>query len=86
LKHRDERHGLSRERAAWTLACPTGSREVHPMSWFFDVASRFQRDETGASLAEYALLLALIAIVCLAGMTILGSQISNLMTTIYSTV
>ncbi len=56
------------------------------MPWLFDIASRFQRDQTGASLAEYALLLALIALVCLAGMTILGSQISNLMTTIYSTV
>jgi Flp pilus assembly pilin Flp len=56
------------------------------MSWIFDAARRFQRDQIGASLAEYALLLALIAIVCLAGMTILGSQISNLMQTIYSTV
>jgi pilus assembly protein Flp/PilA len=49
-------------------------------------ASNFVREEEGASLAEYGLLLALIAIVCMAGMTLLGGKIntmfSNLSTTI----
>jgi pilus assembly protein Flp/PilA len=56
------------------------------MSPLIDVAKRLERDQTGASLAEYGLLIALIAMVCLAGMTILGGQLSNLLRTIYSTV
>ena len=56
------------------------------MSRLFAVAKGFRQNQTGASLAEYALLIALIAMVCLAGMTILGGQISNMLRTIYSTV
>ena len=41
-------------------------------------AAKFVRDEEGASLVEYGLLLALIAVVCIGGMTLLGTQI-NLM-------
>jgi pilus assembly protein Flp/PilA len=33
--------------------------------------------EEGATLAEYGLLLALIAVVCLAAITVLGTQISS---------
>jgi pilus assembly protein Flp/PilA len=40
------------------------------------------RSEEGASLAEYGLLLALIAVVCIAGMTALGTQISSMFTTL----
>jgi pilus assembly protein Flp/PilA len=36
------------------------------------------REEEGASLAEYGLLLALIAVVCIAAITILGTQISSM--------
>ena len=36
--------------------------------------ARFAVSETGASLVEYALLLALIAIVCIAAITFLGSR------------
>ena len=39
--------------------------------------SRFTTEETGASLVEYALLLALIAVVCLAAVTALGSTTSQ---------
>ncbi len=46
----------------------------------------FVRDQEGASLAEYGLLLALIAIVCLAGMTILGTNINGLFNTVSSTI
>ncbi len=49
-------------------------------------ATRFVRDEEGASLAEYGLLLALIAIVCMAGMTILGTNINGLFNSVSSTI
>ena len=38
---------------------------------------RFRRDEEGASLAEYGLLLALIALVCIAAVTALGTNVSS---------
>ena len=40
-------------------------------------AARFLRDESGASLVEYALLIALIAVVCLAAVTLIGTNVSN---------
>ena len=36
------------------------------------------RQEEGASLAEYGLLLALIAVACIAAITLLGTQISSM--------
>ncbi len=36
------------------------------------------RKEEGASLAEYGLLLALIAVVCIAAITVLGTKISSM--------
>ena len=36
------------------------------------IRARFGRDERGASLVEYALLVALIAVVCIVAVTILG--------------
>ena len=38
---------------------------------------RFRRDERGAALVEYGLLVGLIAVVCMAAVTILGTQISG---------
>ena len=38
---------------------------------------RFRRDEEGAALAEYGLLVALIAVVCVVAVTALGTQIST---------
>jgi pilus assembly protein Flp/PilA len=38
-----------------------------------------QRDD-GATLAEYGLLLALIAVICIAAISLLGTQISNMFT------
>ena len=38
---------------------------------------KFLRDEEGASMPEYALLVALIAIVVIAGATILGNAVNN---------
>jgi pilus assembly protein Flp/PilA len=40
------------------------------------------RQEEGATLAEYGLLLALIAVVCLAAITVLGTQISTMFSTV----
>jgi Flp pilus assembly pilin Flp len=40
---------------------------------------RVGQDESGASLPEYALLIALIAVVCLAAMAVLGTKINSVM-------
>ncbi len=42
----------------------------------------FARDEDGASLAEYGLLLALIAVVCITAIALLGTQISSMFSTV----
>jgi pilus assembly protein Flp/PilA len=39
--------------------------------------SRFSPDERGASLVEYALLVALIAVVCIVAVTLLGNNASS---------
>ena len=39
--------------------------------------ARFANDEKGASLVEYALLVALIAVVCIAAVTLLGKNASS---------
>lgn len=39
--------------------------------------NRFRRDEEGAALAEYGLLIALIAVVCVVAVTALGTNIST---------
>ena len=41
------------------------------------IRARFGRDERGASLVEYALLVALIAVVCIAAVTFLGTRTSD---------
>lgn len=47
---------------------------------------KFIRDEEGATLAEYGLLLATIAVVCLAAITLLGTQISSMFTGVSNSV
>jgi pilus assembly protein Flp/PilA len=46
------------------------------------VRNPFARREEGATLAEYGLLLALIAVVCIAAITIVGTQISTMFSTV----
>jgi pilus assembly protein Flp/PilA len=46
------------------------------------VRARFGRSERGAALVEYALLLALIAVVCIVALTSLGSKASRKFVTI----
>jgi pilus assembly protein Flp/PilA len=48
------------------------------MTKLYAAATRFARSEEGASLAEYGLLLGLIAVVCIAGMTLLGGTINSM--------
>jgi pilus assembly protein Flp/PilA len=42
---------------------------------------QYLSDETGASAAEYALILALVAIVIIGGLTILGTTINTVLST-----
>jgi pilus assembly protein Flp/PilA len=49
------------------------------------ILSIIRRDEDGQGLAEYALILALIAIVSIIALLYLGSQVSSKMSTIGST-
>jgi len=46
--------------------------------------ARFGRSERGAALVEYALLVALIAVVCIAAITLLGQSTSNKFSTVSS--
>ena len=48
-----------------------------PFQWLEHVTARFRHDEEGQGLAEYALILALIAIVAIAALFFLGSQVSS---------
>lgn len=47
------------------------------MSTFATALRRFVRDEAGASMAEYALLVAVIALVAVAGAKTLGTNINT---------
>ena len=49
-------------------------------------ATKFARDEEGATLAEYGLLLALIAVVCLAAITTLGTKISSMFSAVSTSI
>ncbi len=39
--------------------------------------ARFAREEDGASLVEYALLIGLIAVVCIAAVTLIGTHVNT---------
>jgi pilus assembly protein Flp/PilA len=46
------------------------------------VRNCFAQREEGATLAEYGLLLALIAVVCITAITLVGTQISTMFSTV----
>ena len=48
--------------------------------------ARFGDNERGASLVEYALLVALIAVVCIAAVTVLGSNASDKFSSVGSSI
>ena len=50
------------------------------------IRARFGRDERGASLVEYALLVALIAVVCIVAVTFLGKSASSKFSSVGSSV
>ena len=50
------------------------------------VRARFGDDDRGASLVEYALLVALIAVVCIIAITFLGDQANSKFSTVGSAV
>jgi pilus assembly protein Flp/PilA len=50
------------------------------------IASLFVRDEEGQGLAEYALILALIAILAIVALIFLGGQVSTVLSTVGSSI
>jgi len=56
------------------------------MSLITALIASFRRDEEGQGLAEYALILALIAIVAILALIFLGSQISAILSTVGSSI
>ena len=54
--------------------------------YFLQLFNRFRRNEDGAALAEYGLLVALIAVVCIAAITLLGTQLSTVFSEIASAI
>jgi pilus assembly protein Flp/PilA len=46
------------------------------------IAKKFVAEDSGATLVEYGLLLALIAVVCIAVLTTLGGNLQKLFTTV----
>jgi pilus assembly protein Flp/PilA len=47
-----------------------------------ELITRFAKDEDGAALVEYGLLVGLIAVVCITAVTLLGTQINEVFTNI----
>ncbi|TAK02076.1 MAG: Flp family type IVb pilin [Chloroflexota bacterium] len=56
------------------------------MSFISALITSFDRDEDGQGLAEYALILALIAIVAIVALLFMGGQISKILSTIGASV
>ena len=56
------------------------------MSLITALIASFRRDEKGQGLAEYALILALIAIVAILALIFLGAQISRILSTVGASV
>jgi pilus assembly protein Flp/PilA len=52
------------------------------MQQLMNQAKRFLRDEDGATMVEYALMLALIAVVCIAAVTTIGTGANGMFTKI----
>jgi pilus assembly protein Flp/PilA len=74
--------GPSRGRAALLAACSTAKharmgarREVMNLTKYVNA---FVRDEEGQDLIEYALLVALISLVCVVALTDAGTQVNNI--------
>lgn len=62
-----------------TMFNPTSLGELFVIKSF---VRKFVKDETGATMVEYGLMLALIAVVCLGAVSLVGTKASALFTTI----
>ena len=51
-----------------------------------DALRRLTRDDDGQGLTEYALILALIAIIAIAALTLLGTSVSNVLSTVANSI
>ena len=56
------------------------------LSTVWTMLQNLRRDEDGATMVEYGLLVALIAMVALAGITVLGTNLQSLYTTVAGSV
>ena len=48
----------------------------------FKLINRFRRDDEGAALVEYCMLVGLIAVICIGAVTLLGQEVSDAFSTI----
>jgi pilus assembly protein Flp/PilA len=66
----------------------TVNRRVWPQGgWIYSMGSlinRFRRDDEGAALVEYGMLVGLIAVICVVAVTTLGTEVSTAFSTIAS--
>jgi pilus assembly protein Flp/PilA len=65
---------------------PVDEPEMNWTSFAVGVRARFGRSERGASLVEYALLVALIAVVCITAVSIIGKNASKKFSTVGSAI
>jgi pilus assembly protein Flp/PilA len=52
--------------------------------YMLQLIDRFRRDEEGAALVEYGILVGLIAVICIAAVVVVGTQVSTAFSTIGS--
>ncbi len=69
-------------RATLQIGICSRNFQENPMKSFKTAVSNFVSNEDGAALVEYALLVALIAIICILGVTTLGTKINGKFTAI----
>lgn len=62
----------------WESALNPIRKEMHTMKHFI---KQFVQEESGADMLEYALVLTLVALACVAGLTKLGSSIGSALNT-----
>ena len=55
------------------------------MAKFMTVAKKFFRGEEAATMVEYGLMVALIAVVCIGAVSLLGTNLKNMFTGVAST-
>ena len=73
---------MDSHRLVWTGACDHW-KEVKRM---FDLIRIFRDREEGQALVEYALILALVAVVAVGALTLLGTNISNMLSSIANSI